>query len=256
VATGPDFLEDYEVLVVETPENLELRLPLAGFGPRFLAQIVDQLLLGLVAVAFVIIAISIMFGYGSVEEAESKMMMIMAVILVGVLCCMVGYYLYFEYAWNGQTPGKRLLGIRVIRCGGLPLTFREVLLRNILRLVDTLPSNGFTGLVCFFATRNQQRLGDLVADTVVVREFKGREPYSWEATVGAAAPGARAMLTPRQSYLIQSYLSRRWELGMDAKLELSERIITNLGHDARSLGLEERDNYLATLLQMQLATLR
>jgi uncharacterized RDD family membrane protein YckC len=256
LATGPDFLEDYEVLVIETPENLELRLPLAGFGPRFLAQLLDQLAIGLIVTVIIAIGMSIVFGYSMGSDPESTGLQVVLLMVLALFIATLGYYLFFEYFWNGQTPGKRLLGIRVICRGGMPLTFREVLIRNLLRLVDLLPTYGFVGLICFFSTRNQQRLGDLAADTVVVREFSSRIPYSWEATTGAADFTGRAMLTPRASYVIQSYLSRRGEIDMAQRIELSEGIINSLGHDAAALSLSERENYLASIMQMHMAALR
>lgn len=249
-----DFLEDFEVVTVETPENLELRLPLAGFGPRFLAQLVDSAILGLVSLIVIVAAIaSAAVIIPNSGEAEALLMPIVVMILL-LIVVNVGYFMLFEWLWNGQTVGKRLCGIRVVRRGGLPLTIREVLLRNLLRMVDNLPTNGFVGLVSFFASRYQQRLGDLVADTVVVREFSSRAPYPWLGG-GARNPLAtsQSLLAPRMSYVIQSYFMRAQHLPVPVRLELTQRVIENLGYPAAAMSLREREDYLASLLHAQLA---
>lgn len=246
-----EFWEDYEVLTVETPENLELRLPLAGFGPRLLALFIDSLISGLVMVLLLVIAIVLLsaslFSGPSANPMEA-MMTLMIVFAAIYLACTLGYFLGFEWAWNGQTPGKRMAGIRVVRRGGLPLTFKGVLLRNLFRILDMLPSNGFIGLVSFFASRHQQRLGDLVADTVVVREFTARTPYPW---VGGAAdgPGAGMQgLTPQMNYVISSYLARAFALPVETRLSVTDAVIRRLGYSAAPLSLAEREAYLAQVL--------
>jgi len=244
-----EFWEDYEVLTVETPENIELRLPLAGFGPRFLALVVDSLLqtVGFVLVAILSVALAVVIA----PAAESGAVWLLIFILMGVVLVMLGYFVVFEVIWNGQTPGKRLTGIRVVKRGGLPLTFTDSLLRNLVRLVDYLPSYGLIGLVSFFVSRNQQRLGDLVADTVVTREFKHGLPYTWfTPQVGGGAEQAAA-IPPAVSYVIGSYLSRAAALPVGERLALTERIIEKLGYSARTMSLRERDAYLASLLQWQ-----
>jgi hypothetical protein len=82
------------------------------------------------------------------------------------------YHLFFELAWNGQTPGKRRTGLRVIQSNGLPLTVSGAIIRNLVRLFDFMPILYGFGLIVLFATKNTQRLGDLAAKTVVIRERK------------------------------------------------------------------------------------
>lgn len=247
MSNGVEFWEDYEVLTVETPENIELRLPLAGFGPRFLALVLDSIIQTIAAIVLMIIAFTVAAGTSLISPGASTLFMAIAV-LFSVLVATVGYYIVFEFLWNGQTPGKRATGIRVVRRGGLPLTARDVVVRNLVRIVDYLPTHYLVGLVSFFTSANQQRLGDLVADTAVIREFSSRQPYHW---VGHAArsPGQeeRALL-PQFSYVIGEYLMRREQLALDVRLGLTDRIISALGHDPKPLSLSQRDSYLATLL--------
>jgi uncharacterized RDD family membrane protein YckC len=248
-----DYWEDYEVLTIETPEMLELRLPLAGFGPRALAWLLDSLIVGfgmmIVFVAAVIVLAATISGQGSPSESRIFTLVIVVMISVAVLCPLV-YYVSFETLWNGQTPGKRWLGIRVIRRGGLPLTFNQVLLRNLLRIVDTLPSNGMTGLISFFATRYQQRVGDLAADTVVVREFTTRQPFGWAGTPDALAvhPSRPGALTPAIAYAAGSYLHRAQGFDQHTRLTITDELIRRLGYSAQTLSLREREEYLASVL--------
>jgi uncharacterized RDD family membrane protein YckC len=250
-----EFWEDYEVLTVETPENIELKLPLAGFGPRFLALAVDSLLQGVAMIVIIVIGVAVAIGSAPFDEGTA-MLITMIFILVGSVMALLGYYVVFETIWNGQTPGKRLTGIRVVKRGGLPLAFTDSLLRNLLRLVDYFPSYGLTGLISFFATRNQQRLGDLVADTVVIREFTRNVPYTWVEQSDAGAAGEAAAMPPALSYVIGSYLGRLPQLAVEERLHLTERIISTLGYESRQMSLRERDDYLAALMQWQAGAAR
>ena len=149
-----------------------------------------------------------------------------------------------------------MVGIRVVKRGGLPLTLTDVLIRNLVRLVDNLPGYGLCGLISFFATKSQQRLGDLAADTVVVREFTSHVPYSWIETSAEQSPtGAGGMLSPRQSYIIGSYLTRSPQLPVEARLKLTELIIKQLGYECGTLSLAQRESYLASLMSSHLGAL-
>lgn len=251
MANNIEFWDDYEVLTVETPENIELKLPLAGFGPRLLALVVDMLIQSALAVVLIALLLAVMAGMAGFGDMESGMFLFMLVAIIAVLMITLGYYVMFEWLWNGQTPGKRITGIRVVKRGALPLTFVDVLLRNLLRLIDNLPSNYLIGLISFFASANQQRLGDLVADTVVIREFTKQAPYAWVGstprTIAADSPG----LTPALVYVISSYLSRAAVLPEEVRWRLTRLIITDVGYDATNMDLAERDGYLASLLQWQ-----
>ena len=242
-----EFWDDYEVLTVETPENIELKLPLAGFGPRFLALFIDSLIQG-AATVLLIFVLMILIAIMAPTGPGASMFLLMLAMVMGVVLVTLGYFVAFEWAWNGQTPGKRLTGIRVVKRGGLPLGVRDVLLRNLVRLVDYFPSYGMIGLVSFFASASQQRLGDLVADTVVVREFTRQLPFTWVGHAGGRTPGEGGGLSPRLSYVIGSYLSRREQLPTEVRLDLTGKIIAALGYDPGMMMLRERDDYLGSVL--------
>ncbi|MEP7288139.1 MAG: RDD family protein [Chloroflexota bacterium] len=155
---------DINSLTIDTPENIELNAEIAGFGSRCIAAIVDYLILivvGLIVAYLYFRALSQGFRGSSWAIAT----------LVGIEFIIVTFYhLFFEFLWNGQTPGKRLFGLRVVQSDGLPLTTSGALIRNLLRLFDFLPLLYGIGLVALFATKQTQRLGDLAARTIVIRE--------------------------------------------------------------------------------------
>jgi len=154
-------LESYsDKLSIDTPENILLDAQIAGFGSRFVAALMDYVLIfiSLIAVTWLFIRVQI-------NDASISPFYYLAIFFITW-----SYHLIFELIWNGQTPGKRRAGIRVIQSNGLPVTVSAILIRNIIRLFDFLPLLYGLGLVMLFATKRTQRLGDLAARTVVIRE--------------------------------------------------------------------------------------
>ncbi|MCB1221316.1 MAG: RDD family protein [Planctomycetales bacterium] len=249
-----EYWEDYEVIEIETPELLKLHLPLAGFGPRALAFIVDSLIIAVVQL--VLGGLLLMVGIGTLGSAgaSGNTGLVIAFVLIAILLLILlypAYHIIFESIWNGQTPGKRMTGIRVVRRGGLPLTPQSIWMRNLMRLVDMLPSNQFTGLVSFFVSASQQRVGDLVADTVVVREFQQQQPVSWVRSYGgnpALDTPEIGTVTPRIALAINSYLMRAVNFEPELRHNLSGRLVRALGYNADTLSLGQRDSYLASVL--------
>lgn len=244
-----DFWEDYEVLKVETPELLELRLPLAGIGPRFLAALIDYLILLVATVLLMLIAgfvLSATAWTGGTGGPPTWLLWVAGAFALGGLLIWIGYFVVLETMWNGQTVGKRATGIRVIKRSGTSITARDALVRGLMRIIDWLPANGLVALVSFFATKNQQRLGDLVADTVVVREFRSKLPLNW---TGGSVPlnAQRGALSPQLLHAIGSYLSRAGTLPLGARDELSRACIRALGYDPGAMSLAEQEHYLASI---------
>jgi uncharacterized RDD family membrane protein YckC len=155
---------------METPEQIELDLELAGLGTRFLAVLWDWAVKALITavIAFPALVIVAMLGRGEVFENPSRWLI--AVTLAGVYALWLGYAIYFEVKWNGQTPGKWWAGIRVLRESGAPVDFRAAAVRNVLALADFLPTLFLLGALLTLITPRRQRLGDLAAGTIVVRE--------------------------------------------------------------------------------------
>lgn len=147
-------------LAIRTPEGVTFALPLAGPVARMLAWAVDALLAGSVSSA--VTGVLALLAWVSADLAQALAFLLFFVI-------QTGYGLVFEWFWRGQTPGKRMLGLRVVDAAGLRLRFHQVALRNLLRFVDALPAAYLVGGAACVLSRRAQRLGDLAAGTVVVR---------------------------------------------------------------------------------------
>jgi uncharacterized RDD family membrane protein YckC len=145
--------------LILTPEHVPIRLAPAGLGSRFLALLVDvALILGLAAAFKSIVQRVLSPG---VAEAFSTTI---AFILF------TGYPIWFELRHQGRTPGKRFFRLRVVDGRGLPITLEQSFVRNIVRVIDFAPAfYGAGGLVALF-DRDRRRLGDILADTLVVHE--------------------------------------------------------------------------------------
>ena len=148
-------------LRIETPEGIAFSLPLAGPVARFLAWLFDSALV--VGAATAIAKVVNMVPLLSQDWAG-------ALYTITFFVLLLGYSVFFEWRWNGQTPGKRLLRLRVMDAQALRLDLSQVIIRNVLRAVDMLPLLYLTGGAATLLTRRAQRLGDLAANTVVVRQ--------------------------------------------------------------------------------------
>jgi uncharacterized RDD family membrane protein YckC len=149
-----------ETLRIATPEGVALELPLAGIGSRFVAQVVDTTI-QVVALAGLAILLDVSHAGGLAGGA------VFAVAIFGVV---FAYPVAFELGAAGRTPGKRWSSLRVVGEGGAPITFRASALRNLVRPIDAIPGFYLVGAVSIFASRDNQRLGDLVAGSIVIRD--------------------------------------------------------------------------------------
>ncbi len=167
-----------EALHVGTPESVDLALEPAGLGSRFLASFIDGLVQGAVLTVLYMMFVPAVF-LGAFFNPDGLTMVsgiFIAILFLVIGLLLFGYKLLFEALWNGQTIGKRAVGIRVVRADGLPVTFLQVLVRNLMRVVDSLPWGYLIGAVAVLASPRKQRLGDMVAGTIVVREHKAEAP--------------------------------------------------------------------------------
>lgn len=227
-----------DVIAIETPEHVVFEYELAGFGTRIFAALLDVLfiVLGLVAILVVLLIISATGGDLGNWGA--------AVAIVSAFVLLWGYPIFFEILWRGQTPGKRLLRMRVIREGGYALTPPVVIVRNLLRVADFLPAMYFLGLAVMVLNRRYKRIGDWVAGTLVIRdrprtsaparlETRALNPARHEERVADLRRVGVHRLAPEQIHLIEDFMKRRYELSPEARVrlvrELSRTIATTLG---------------------------
>jgi uncharacterized RDD family membrane protein YckC len=203
-----------EQLSIETPENILLDADIAGYGTRCIAAIVDYLIL-----LIVLVGASILF-LQSVPVAERTDGRAVAIVVMIQFVLITFYHLFFELFWNGQTPGKRIVGIRVVQATGLPLTATGTIIRNLVRVFDFFPLFYGLGLIVMFVTRHTQRLGDLAAGTIVIREQRQltmntlKEDYTvtyhYTRRIEPLPPYIRIdNLTPDDRRIVVDYLRRR-----------------------------------------------
>jgi hypothetical protein len=140
-----------------------------------------------------------------------------------------GYYALFEIFWNGQTPGKRLVRLRVISDSGRPITVYEAVVRNLLRIVDQFPGLYVVGIISVFLTARNKRLGDIVAGTVVVHEkaMQETQPDLAAATV-STPPSPGVQISAEELELIERFLQRRYDLSPEVRRQSAEQIAARL----------------------------
>jgi uncharacterized RDD family membrane protein YckC len=220
-----------EFLSIETPENVAFGYEVAGIGSRFLAALIDSLLI--IALLIVVALVGSLFSnmlLAGVEQSESLVLWVVGALLLIAFVIVWGYYIVFELLWNGQSPGKRVFNLRVIRSDGRPITLSESLVRNLVRLVDFMPSSYAIGVVTMFLTSQSQRLGDMAAGTLVIYDQGEVTLDSLRPRTGGTpavrmqvneATGEREpvlpdvpvqRLTDQDARLIEEYLRRRYQL--------------------------------------------
>jgi uncharacterized RDD family membrane protein YckC len=220
-------------LDVRTPESIAFSYELAGLGSRFLAVLVDQAIqiVTLIAIFAGIIlagsrvATSRVAPVLSQKVAESIGIAILVVIVFVVL---FGYFIVFEAAWNGQTPGKKLLGLRVVRDGGYPIDFGASLIRNLIRIGEWILGYYILAAISALLSPENKRLGDLAAGTIVVRDARLAAPRDVTRRRDEPVYVATAYLTGEERALIKRFLERRNELGADRRKELAAQLAARI----------------------------
>ena len=254
-----------ETLDIQTPENVAFGYQVAGIGSRFLATLLDTSIILLLQAAVFVAFFLILRAFNITPLDGGLASWIYAVFGLVMFIFYWGYYIFFEMSWNGQTPGKRWTGLRVIRADGTPITLSESLIRNLARLVDMLPAAYGVGIITMFIDRQSRRLGDLAAGTLVVHD---RAPItiqslSFKRTLNLGMQGLTKVsldgfpverLTDDDLSLIEDFLLRRDQLTHRDSLAIQ---ILNTLHQRLGLPpptmsrLEAEDTLVAILQAMQ-----
>jgi uncharacterized RDD family membrane protein YckC len=233
-------------LNIETPELVSIEMPIAGIGSRFIALVIDYLiqfaaLILLSILAAVIIPALHFLGHISSDWAGG-------IFLIVIFLFLWGYFALFEAFANGRTPGKRVAKIRVIHRSGRAISFVESLARNLVRFVDFLPSFYVVGVVAMFLSRQNQRLGDMVAGTLVVHDREIDSPHWGELgnrtiTAQAFAPSAPlapphlrvilstpalARLSTSDLQVLEGFFARRLDMDIATRSALADRLASAL----------------------------
>jgi uncharacterized RDD family membrane protein YckC len=224
-----------ESLKIQTPEHVGFRYVLAGLGTRSTAFLVDTVVRGLF-ILFIFLAVVLLARWlpqfdptGIFAAIPKSWFFALGVLAYGVVD--LGYFLIFEALWSGQTPGKRMQKLRVIKVNGQPVGWLESSIRNILRAVDMLLGFYPLGLFVMFLSSRSQRIGDYAAGTVVIVERRRKVPMNktrLRPTSNMNLPELElhiSTLEPKQYQVIRSFLQRREAMDATHRRELA-RLLT------------------------------
>lgn len=240
---------DYrQKLEVETPEHVMLDYEVAGLGSRALAAIIDT---GIV----VAIEVALTLGVSLVLSRLTGNLTAMTLFILASFLVLFGYFALFEGFRNGQTPGKAMMGLRVIRETGHAITFRDALVRNLIRIADFLPPPYLIGALFVALHPKARRLGDLVAGTVVIRDRPieaGRAVLSPEARDVQSAPLGPPLLADEEFRLLRQYKARAADLPEEVRRRLAMQLIARFATRA-PIFQQREEAYLSALLRDETA---
>lgn len=213
---------------ISTPENVDLHLELAGIGNRVLAAMIDTAITYSVVlvIALAFWGATTLVGIIDIPDAaralSNGVLTMVAIFLVFIVT--FGYFIFFEGTWQGQTPGKKLVSIRVIEANGQPVGWGGVLLRNLIRTLDT--GLAFVGLIPMLIDKNEKRFGDYAAGTIVVRE---RKPDLLSDDLDVAETSGTDLidvgrLNPQEYALLVGFLKRRKKLANSQRPLIAEKL--------------------------------
>ena len=210
-----------ESVSISTPEGVAIDLALAGIGSRFAAALVDGLIKG-VAILILVVATATLSDVSVGGGALAAALIAIVIFLINI-----AYDVLFEVLASGRTPGKRMNGLRVVGENGQPVTFIPSSVRNLMRLVDILPFGYMIGAVSVLATARNQRLGDLAAGTMVVRDRRDRHEMPWAMPPSPVPSHVLqtwdvSAISGEEVAAARAFLARRYELTWEARRQLAE----------------------------------
>ncbi len=234
----------FNKISLQTPESVELEFRLAGIGNRAYALIIDYLVLGFIIIIFLLFWIIMSFALSDLlinfidqEQIQLWITAIMGLILFFIY---IGYFIFFEVLWQGQTPGKRFVKIRVIADDAKPVRLQHAALRALLRPVDEL---FFLGAFFIFLGKKEKRLGDWLAGTVVIQEGNRDKSNKFLVSKEAKALATElkaiadfSQILPEDFVVIREYLQRRENMLPEARVGLSRKLADDL---KEIIGLEK-----------------
>jgi len=235
---------------IQTPEWTTIELRIAGVGSRALAALLDTaIILGVDALLVAVMAVigaripAQVLARGGQHLADLYAIGFLVVILFFFT---VFYYVLWESLGSGQTPGKRAMKLRVVSTEGRRVTFFSALVRNLVRIVDFLPTGYLIGIIAMLISNKEQRLGDVAAGTVVISErssyaspTKKRRPRRkvalrmryWQAPIDPLPTAATlwaSTLSEENQTLLQTFIQRAPDLEAGQAVVLAQRIVTRL----------------------------
>ena len=233
-------------LSIKTPEQIELNYSVAGIGSRFYAAMLDTLLLTLIGGIGSFVVVS---AITELDDIFGNWLAAIGGLVVFALFW--GYYMLFEVTMNGQSPGKRALGLRVIKEDGYPISFADSAIRNLVRIIDFLPFCYGIAVIAMLMNKNWRRLGDLAAGTIVVRDSAKSSNAETLPRGKSSAPPSQPvlsyaewmqpeLLTDTELEAVRMYLSRRAMLPTLRRRELARTLAVPL---VQKMGGDNRVDY-------------
>jgi uncharacterized RDD family membrane protein YckC len=237
----------FNKIVLQTPESVELEFRLAGIGNRTYALTIDYIIWAAILIISLIV-FSVANYYLDLFDGDRTTLWAWAIQLIIFFIIYVGYFVFFEVLWRGQTPGKRLVKIRVIRDDGRSVGLLQATLRALLRPFDDILC---LGIFLIIFSKTEKRLGDFVAGTIVIQE-----ETAIKAQKLVVSPDAESLaeylrdktnldrLSPEDFATVGEYLQRQKEMLPAARLTLAKKLAYRLKN---IIGLEEvPENVTAT----------
>ncbi len=219
-------------LDVRTPESIAFSYELAGVGSRGLAVVVDlivqiailsALFLGLGLLAPRLPRVAVL----SAAELQLARSIGIGIVIAIVFAVSFGYFIVLEAVWGGQTPGKKMFGIRVVRDGGYPLDFGSSLVRNIIRVGELFLGFYALGAICAIVSPENKRLGDYAAGTIVVRDARALPAAQFIQSFAEQRPAAHALGEDDRA-LVSGFLARRATLSPSVRRSLASQIAAHV----------------------------
>ncbi|MBM7619182.1 putative RDD family membrane protein YckC [Bacillus tianshenii] len=251
-----------EQLDIKTPEYVSLQFQSAGLGSRAAAFIIDQIILLIVNILIIIGLLFMINGtFMDFFSADMPSYLIAGAIIL-IFIIRWAYFFAFEYFSGGSTLGKKMVGIRVIQENGHSITLLSSLLRNLLRIIDSLPMNYLVGMLMIFFHSKHKRLGDLVAGTIVVHERRKKKmkltPIEKEIQKRGLSRENLVLndydlrrFNEKDWKLMKTYSNRFLQLSVDDRIlltrQVAEIVSPKLGMPVEDKGYEELENLLLVL---------
>jgi uncharacterized membrane protein SpoIIM required for sporulation/uncharacterized RDD family membrane protein YckC len=248
-----------QTIDIETPELVTFSYTIAGVGSRVAAALIDYLLCLLLFIALVL---TLAFTGGNVVGPRDGGTMsdawALSIIVIGQFLILWGYYVLWEGLADGQTPGKRLMRLRVVSDGGYSVTFAGSAIRNLVRILDMQPVVTYgLGIASIVATKQGKRLGDLAAGTIVVRERIVHRPAAQPSKpdviiIGPQGPveerAVAVRLTDDEFAVLEQFMNRRSSFDPARRVELASRLIKR--YESALIGLPESNGPLDRLFDL------
>jgi len=249
-------LSSADRFVVETPENIRFGYDVADIGSRFLALLIDSLIQGVIYVVlfFSLVVLVNQLTVFQLPPAVNDALAIGVIIVLFII--QFGYFMFFEIIMNGQTPGKHLFGLRVVKDNGAPFAPLDAVIRNLTRIIDFFPFAYGIGLVVMFFNARAKRLGDFAAGTIVIKQRQQVRLQDLQIaaapSVAASAPLGWTQLDAQDLALIESFFQREKSLtnGDALALQLAQRLAVKMGVSAKAAprAADEAKAFLRQLL--------